>query len=68
MAAMQPGEWLRLPEVCEEDTLRRIHQLVERSGKGLGGVVLGSAGQLGLSWNAAVAAGIMMYELTKGER
>ena len=43
---MAPGEWLRLPEVCEEKTLEQ-----------LGGVVLGSVGQLGLAWAVPFGAG-----------
>ncbi len=54
---IQPGDWLRLPEVCEENTLRGIHRWVSRRRDLPGGVMLGSVGQLGLTWPVPVAAG-----------
>ncbi len=54
---MPEGDWLRLPDVCEEDTLRMIHQLVTSCADRLGGVMLGTVGQLGLSWPVPAAAG-----------
>ncbi len=54
---MRPGEWLRIPDVCEEVTLRAIGRWTEKNRERLGGVVLGSVGQLGLDWQVPVAAG-----------
>ena len=54
---MRQGDWLRLPEVCEEETLQRLLRLAERYRDWLGGILLGSVGQLGLSWPVPVAAG-----------
>ena len=54
---IKPGDWLRLPEVCEEGTLREIHRLIAQQRDRLGGVLLGSVGQLGCSWPVPVAAG-----------
>ena len=44
------GVWLHLPMVCEESTLQELHAFVSRHTDKLGGVVLGSVGQLGLAW------------------
>lgn len=49
--------WLHLPMVCEDATLRMIHAFVTRHQDHLGGVVLGSVGQLGLRWPVAYGAG-----------
>ena len=57
MAQIRPGDWLRLPEVCEEETLREILLQTEKYRDRLGGVLLGSVGQLGISWPVPVAAG-----------
>jgi len=54
---MKPGDWLKLPEVCGEETLQELHRAVCRFADRLGGVMLGSVGQLGLSWPVPVAAG-----------
>ena len=54
---MLPGEWVRLPEVCEEATLQAIRVWTERNAGKLGGVELGSVGQLGTEWPVPVAAG-----------
>lgn len=51
------GAWLHLPMACEEATLRMIHQLVGEYACRLGGVVLGSVGQLGLDWPLPFGAG-----------
>ena len=56
-AAMREGDWLRLPEVCEEQTLQELRRFTEKHRTRLGGVLLGSVGQLGLSWPVPVAAG-----------
>ena len=53
----RPGDWLRLPEVCEEETLRGLLRFAEKHRDRLGGVVLGSIGQLGLRWPVPFAAG-----------
>ena len=53
----RPGDWLRLPEVCEEETLRGLLRFTEKHRDRLGGVVLGSIGQLGLRWPVPFAAG-----------
>ncbi len=54
---MPEGVWLQLPMVCEEDTLQALHGFVHRHRERLGGVVLGSVGQLGLSWELPFGAG-----------
>ena len=54
---MAPGDWLRLPEVCEEDTLEALAKTAERHRERLGGVVLGSVGQLGIRWPLPIGAG-----------
>ncbi|MDO4838336.1 MAG: U32 family peptidase [Clostridia bacterium] len=51
------GVWLQLPTVCEEDTLLAIHRFVEDHQGRLGGVILGSVGQLGLDWPVPMGAG-----------
>ena len=56
-AELQPGDWLALPDVCEEDTLQMLRQYTEENRELLGGVVLGSVGQLGEKWPVAFAAG-----------
>ncbi|MBR6953532.1 MAG: U32 family peptidase [Clostridia bacterium] len=57
LAGLPAGCWLQLPTVCEEATLGMIHRLAEAHRGKLGGVVLGSVGQLGLDWPVPVAAG-----------
>ena len=54
---MQPGDWLALPDVCEEDTLLSLHRWVDANKETLGGVALGSVGQLGLDWPVDIGAG-----------
>ena len=54
---MEPGEWLRLPEVCREETLAAIRGWADTWRDRLGGVLLGSIGQLGTRWPVPVAAG-----------
>ena len=51
------GTWLHLPMACEEATLQMLHRLVAEHADHLGGVVLGSVGQLGLKWPVAYGAG-----------
>ena len=50
LARMKQGEWLRLPDVCEEETLLKLNALVTEYRDRLGGVLLGTCGQLGLEW------------------
>ncbi|MBR4711951.1 MAG: U32 family peptidase [Clostridia bacterium] len=54
---MPAGTWLQLPVVCEEATLRMLARFAEDHRDVLGGVVLGSVGQLGIRWPAFFAAG-----------
>ena len=54
---MAPGQWLRLPDVCEEATLEMIRGAVEKHREKLGGVVLGTIGQLGMDWPVPFGAG-----------
>ena len=54
---MQEGAWLRLPEVCEEKTLQMLRRLVGEYRDKLGGIVLGTAGQLGIPWPVPFGAG-----------
>ena len=56
-AVIQPGDWLALPDVCEEETLQTLRRYTEENKELLGGVVLGSVGQLGTDWPVAYAAG-----------
>ena len=56
-AELQPGDWLALPDVCEEETLQALRRFTGENRDLLGGVVLGSVGQLGIDWPAAYAAG-----------
>ena len=57
LGKMPAGDWLHLPEVCEEETLERIYGMVQKWAGRLGGVVLGSAGQLGRDWPVPFGAG-----------
>ncbi len=54
---MAAGDWIRLPETCEEETLQALRNYTERHRERLGGVMLGSIGQLGVSWPVPVGAG-----------
>ncbi len=56
-AELRPGDWLALPDVCEEDTLQALRQWTEENRDLLGGVVLGSVGQLGTDWPVPYGAG-----------
>ena len=49
--------WLQLPTVCEEKTLDALYAFVQRNAGKLGGIVLGSVGQLGCTWNVPMGAG-----------
>ena len=54
---MPAGDWLQIPRVCEEETLQGIRTLAEAYREKLGGIVLGTIGQLGIRWPVPVAAG-----------
>lgn len=54
---MPDGVWLQLPTVCEEKTLDALDAFVQRNARKLGGIVLGSVGQLGRTWNVPMGAG-----------
>ena len=54
---MPAGEWLQLPRVCTEDTLQMIRRLTVKYREKLGGIVLGTVGQLGLEWPVPFGAG-----------
>lgn len=54
---MPDGVWLQLPTVCEEKTLDALDTFVQRNAGKLGGIVLGSVGQLGRTWNVPTGAG-----------
>lgn len=45
--ALPPGTWLELPPQTTEPTLEMLQEVIERHAQKLGGVVLGSIGQLG---------------------
>lgn len=54
---MPDSVWLQLPTVCEEKTLNLLCDFVQRNAGKLGGIVLGSVGQLGRTWNVPMGAG-----------
>ena len=54
---MPDGVWLQLPTVCEEKTLDALDAFVQRNAGKIGGIVLGSVGQLGRTWNVPMGAG-----------
>lgn len=54
---MPDSVWLQLPTVCEEKTLDLLSDFVQRNAGKLGGIVLGSVGQLGRTWNVPMGAG-----------
>ena len=56
-ADMQPGDWLKVPDVCEEETLQGLRRWASTNKALLGGIVLGSVGQLGIDWPAVYGAG-----------
>ena len=57
LSDMPAGEWLQLPRVCTEETLQGLRRTAEKYREKLGGVVLGSIGQLGIAWPVPFAAG-----------
>ena len=57
LADIPDGAWLHLPMACEDATLRMLHRFVTQNAHRIGGVVLGSVGQLGLHWPVPFGAG-----------
>ena len=57
LMAFQPGIWLHLPMKCEQAALEMLHAFVTRHADVIGGVVLGSVGQLGMQWPVPYGAG-----------
>jgi len=57
LTEMPEGDWLQIPRVCTENTLQMIYAATEKHREKLGGVVLGSIGQLGIRWPVAFGAG-----------
>ncbi len=57
LAQLDSGVWLHLPMKCEQATLDMLHQFVTAHAEKLGGVVLGSVGQLGMKWPVPFGAG-----------
>ena len=57
LAALPEGIWLQLPTVCEQATLERLQAFAARHRDRLGGLVLGSVGQLGSEWPLPYGAG-----------
>lgn len=57
LKALPDGVWLQLPEVCEEETLSMLAAFAHHHTDKLGGVVLGSVGQLGVDWKLPYGSG-----------
>lgn len=57
LAELDAGIWLHLPMKCEQATLDMLHRFVTAHADKLGGVVLGSVGQLGKQWPVPMGAG-----------
>ncbi len=57
LSGIPAGEWLQLPRVCTEETLQGFRELTEKYREKLGGVVLGSIGQMGIEWPVPYGAG-----------
>lgn len=57
LAQLDDGVWLHLPMKCEQATLDMLHRFVTANAGKLGGVVLGSVGQLGMDWPVPYGAG-----------
>ncbi len=54
---LDDGVWLHLPMKCEQATLEMLRRFVTAHGDKLGGVMLGSVGQLGMEWPLPIGAG-----------
>jgi len=57
LTQLEAGVWLHLPMKCEQATLEILHCFVTVHADRLGGVVLGSVGQLGMAWPVPFGAG-----------
>ena len=57
IAALDRDVWFHLPMKCEQSTLDMLHRFVTAHADKLGGVVLGSVGQLGMTWPVPMGAG-----------
>ncbi len=57
LAKLDDGVWLHLPMKCEQATLEMLRRFASAHGDKLGGVVLGSVGQLGMDWPLPIGAG-----------
>ena len=57
IAALEAGIWLHLPMKCEQSTLEMLYRFVNAHAERLGGVVLGSVGQLGMKWPVPMGTG-----------
>lgn len=57
LPALDAGVWFHLPMKCEQATLEMLHSFVTAHADHLGGVVLGSVGQLGMRWPVPMGAG-----------
>ncbi len=57
LARLEDGVWIHLPMKCEQATLEMLHRFVTVHADKLGGVVLGSVGQLGMEWPLPIGAG-----------
>ena len=57
LAELPAGDWLQIPRVCTEETLQGIAEMIRKHRDRLGGVVLGSIGQLGIRWPVRYGAG-----------
>lgn len=65
-ACWPENAWLVLPVQCGQDTLEMLNKMVGKYAHRLGGVVLGSVGQLGLEWLLPMAAGPGIPVMNKG--
>ncbi|MBQ3484913.1 MAG: U32 family peptidase [Clostridia bacterium] len=57
LTQFDPGVWLHLPMKCEQATLEMLHAFVTAHAGHIGGVVLGSVGQLGMRWPVPYGTG-----------
>ncbi len=57
LTLLEDGVWLHLPMKCEQAALDMLHRFVTAHADKLGGMVLGSIGQLGMDWPLPFGAG-----------
>ncbi len=57
LARLNDGVWFHLPMKCEQAALEMLRRFVTAHADKLGGVVLGSVGQLGMTWPLPIGAG-----------